>query len=487
MIARVLAVSFPIALLIGCHGPAPVVVRSDIAAPLDALPAQQWADLIVRVGSRNWDAPRLAKFATQLESPSAAARKRALILLEAAGPASQPYVLAMVARLTDRDSEVRTEAASAIDAAHSRSPTLIAALLDAATADTARSTARRISSLVGHMNARPRISASEELSRSLHDALTSADKDRRIVFLRLASRTNVGWAVPEFLSLLNDQNPQVRSEAAWALAATGDTSPKVIAALKAQAHDSVKSVRDDAPYVLNALTTPEESSSPCSHRPTEGLIQAVLSVEPSSRSLKADPYGVYTEGRDRVSSSHSYAYNLLLSNASNSSVPTIGARENVPAVRSRALTFDLTRPIRGSGAQSLGVFTDSTAEFHTFFYWDRNHRIWNTRDIPVGATVKSSRTEFVFTRGGRTYHFHFGPWSLGDCKEPYATAGPVHGSGTTQPEITRLSATDYIVSSGHGGVGRLWEYPEKGVAKDRGRYSFEFVVRIHSNRQSPAS
>jgi hypothetical protein len=463
----------------GCHSHG---ARSGQGSSLAALTPQQWADVIVLTGGRDVPTGRLAPFAAELASASPVARRRALIALGAAGPASQAYASQIVERLNDPDTGVRSEAAFASDASRVRSPALIAAILRMVMTDTSRLVVGRISGLIDHLETRPRVAVNADLSRSLHDALRTAGENRRASIVRLAARSNVSWAVPEFLRLLSDSSEEMRSEAAWGLAAAGDTSSGVAAALRAQTRDTVPWVRDDAARVLEALSTWRESSVPCPHRATEGLIPAALTVDPASRSLKGDGLGAYVEGQDRVSSSQSYAYNLLLSGASNRSVPTIGVRSRMAPSRTRSLTFDLTHPLPASGAQSLGVFSDSSAEFHTFFFLDRNHRVWNTRDIPVGATVTSSRTEFVFNHDGKTFHFHFGPWALGVCNETYETAGRINGLGTTQPDITRISVSDYLVTLPPGSIGRLWEYPAKGVAKDRGLYSYEFVVRIHNLR-----
>src|SRR3954468_8617982 len=116
--------------IVGCHRPVSLPLRSVDDASLASLPAQAWADFIVRTGSNEQSTSTVAIFAGQLTSSSAVARKRALVALGAAGPASQPYVLDIVRRLGDDDTDVRAEAAFAIDASRARSPDLIAALLN---------------------------------------------------------------------------------------------------------------------------------------------------------------------------------------------------------------------------------------------------------------------------------------------------------------------------------------------------------------------
>lgn len=447
---------------------------------LDALRPQEWADLIVSIGEGRVAGDRLAAIATELGSRSPVARRRAALALGAAGVNARPYAASLIGRLADPDSGTRSEAAFALDAARERSPALLAAIFHVLSVDTTRIVVARAQAALHRLEMRPRMSVTDGFSTDLRQAITGGNRRQLPDLLSLAARTDAAWVVPEFLHLLSDSSADVRSAAAWGLAAVGDTSPAVMEAVRAQARDRVQWVREDVPYVIKAFREWNETTVPCPHRSIERLIPASFVVDRLSPSLKGDPYGPYVEGQDRVSSSHSYAYNLLLSSASNSSVPTVGTRTDMTVKRTRLLTLDLSRPVSSSGAQSMGVVTDSGVEFHSFFFLDRNHRVWNTRDIPIGATIRSSRTDITFGRDGVAYQLHFGPWSVGDCSENYAPAGRIDGTGTSQAAITRVSESEYIIAAPRGSIGGLWELPAKAPARYLGRYHFEFTVRVGS-------
>lgn len=440
---------------------------------------QRWADALYAFANDSQMARAVPSLRTALGDPSVAVRRRAAMALGAIGELSRPAVPALLLALADPDTGVRSEVAFAIGSAGERSERVLQALFRASAAERSPLVKKRLSSAVARFSMRPRFAVSPQFAGELRPALSSADNARRSAALQIAERTNVSWGISEYLRLLGDPEPDMRNEAAWALAALGDTSSAVRSAIAHLANDSVKWVADDVPYVLAGITKWSEPGGVCRHRVNEGLIAAEAEVDPSSMSLRGDGKGPYAQGRDGVKASQSYAFNLLLTNAVDRSVPTIGNQRASRGVNVRTLAFDLSDTVPGSGSVPLGSIRDSAATFHVFYMWDKHRLIWNTRDLPVGAKVESSRSQFNLTIDGRPHRLHFGPWALGDCKEGYATSGAINGAGTSPVRLARVSEQEYLATAPAGSIGRLWDYSAV-PAKDRGLYRFSFALRIRN-------
>ena len=104
--------------------------------------------------------------------------------------------------------------------------------------------------------------------------------------------------------------------------------------------------------------------------------------------------------------------------------------------------------------------------------------VWNVRDIPIGATVQSDRTQLGFFINGRYHLLQFGPWALGDCREEYVYGYQINGRGTTAVNVQRLDDSEFRFSTPPGAIGRLWEWARGQAPIDRGLYHFSFDVRL---------
>ena len=469
---------------VSCHPPGAPETGYP-SGPADAVLSpdpQRWADALYAFANDSQMVRTIPSLTTALGNQSATIRKRAAMALGAIGELSRPTVPALLRALADPDTGVRSEVAFAIGSTGERSERVLQALFRASATERSRLVEMRLWSFVGTFSMRSRLAVSPQFASELRQALSSEDYHRRSAALQIAGRTNVAWATSEYLRLLGDPEPDMRISAAWALAALGDTSDVVRSAIARLTNDSVKWVAEDVPNVLAAITKWSEPAARCRHRVTDGLIAAEADVDPGSVSLRGDGKGPYAQGRDGVNASQSYAFNLLLTNAVDRAVPSIDKQNASHAVNVRSLAFDLSDIVPGSGSVPLGSVVDSAATFHVFYMWDSHRLIWNTRDLPVGAKVESSRSEFVLTIDGRRHRLQFGPWALGDCKEAYATSGAINGSGTKPVRLARISEQEYVATAPPGSIARLWDYSAL-PAKDRGLYRFSFAIRIRNVAQ----
>lgn len=435
---------------------------------------QAWADAMRFLAHSDADGDATA-LAHALRDSSSAIRERAAMALALLGPAARTAVPALINATRDPEPAVRAEAVFALGMVGERSERVFHAL---ANASGSRLVTRRVSAAVSRFAVHPRLTISSPFDEDLRAHAADPDPWTRLRILDIASRTKAAWVSGEYLRLLREPDPELRSSAAWSLAALGDTAPAVRSALAQLSSDSVDWIRRDVPDMLRRLDNPRPDLSTCPHRAHEGPIPATAVIESGSISLRGDGRGPYVQGRDGVSASHSYAFNLRLNPVSGTQ-PGIGPRS--PATgdsASRAMFIDLGRPVRASGAAPLGIIRDAGASLHFFYLRDRNGAIWNTRDIPVGAKAVSDRTELTFEVDGRWHRLHFGPWAIGDCQEAYASGAAIHGAGTSSVQIERLSASAFRVFAPTQSRARLWDYANPAQPRDRGLYEFAFEVSV---------
>lgn len=259
---------------------------------------------------------------------------------------------------------------------------------------------------------------------------------------------------------------------------SGDTSAAVRSALSTLAQDSVERVRIAGRGWLESQNQPPRSSVPCMHRPADGAIHATVEIPAASVALRGDGRGPYLSRRDSVDAHHGVSFNVALLRPLGGAQPGMGPRRTAYHPSPRVFEIDLTAPIAGSGAVSVGVIRDPEASLHASYLFDANRVIWNSRDIPIGARIASDRTELTFAIDGRWHRLHFGPWALGACEEEYARGGRINGRGTSPVWIERLSVSDYRIVADSAASGRLWEYVNPSQPIDRGLYRFPFIVLV---------
>lgn len=215
----------------------------------------------------------------------------------------------------------------------------------------------------------------------------------------------------------------------------------------------------------------------CGHTMQAGrLNMAKFTIDPASSFIKSDAKGSYKNREDKIASFQSHAYNLLLSGNNPFQVSY-----NKSDLSTRYLILDLSRPVAGSGSTPLGLIKDNDAGFHIFYNFDTSKRpmlIYDFREIPVGSTVESSRTEFDIHINGVLHRLLLGFWSLGDCNEPYSYGGRTSGAGSTRAMVTRHSITSYTIVATDGSIGRLWNLQNKSKPVDLGLFETGFILHL---------
>lgn len=471
-------VLLPVALLVACaSGPrSPAdAERADVTAALSD-GGQRWADALVAYATDSARIRDLPALVVSLRDSSALVRQRAAMAIGALGEPARPAAAALLPLLQDPDSLVRAEAAFAVGRLRHASGAVAEALYRALKREPARAVRVRLNAAFSTFDPRARLPISDAMAASLRQDLTGDAAEVREMALNIAARVDLPGARELVVANIRHPNPDVRMEAAWALAVSADTTG-ARAEIQALARDTVKWLADEVPWLVGLIGTYRHELPPCGHRAVAGLLPAALSVEDAGGSVAGDGRGAYVQGRDGVRASHSYAFNLLLPWGVTPAVPTVPVPPTASSRPWRALRVDLSAPAPAGGGIGRGVVLDTAATFHTFFMYGRDRLIWNTRDIPVGARVRSSRSEFTLRLDGRMHKLQFGPRALGDCNEGYATAGRVHGEGTTPLVIERVSADEFVVTAPPGSVGRLWDYSAP-PAKDLGLYRASFRFRI---------
>ena len=145
--------------------------------------------------------------------------------------------------------------------------------------------------------------------------------------------------------------------------------------------------------------------------------------------------------------------------------------------RRRYLQFDLSNPVPGSGATSLGVVRDSVGKLHLFFREDLvARRIIGLWQAPVGQTVQDDRVEFWMRHDGHQYLLQFGPWGMGK----YSPRGQISGDGSTPALVTRTDSLHWHLRSASNSVGRLWNIDDIQNPKDSGLYYFSFSFAVQA-------
>lgn len=205
-------------------------------------------------------------------------------------------------------------------------------------------------------------------------------------------------------------------------------------------------------------------------------IPMVATIDPQSKFLKADGKGSYRHGADKVKSMEQHGYNLEIS----------GHRVwyqsgNRKDLSSRYMTLDLNSPVKGTGSVAQGIIKDHDMEFHVLYKIDTTvspQVVYNLREIPVGSTVETDRTEINFYINNVLHTLTMGPWAFGRNNEAIAHNGKLSGAGTTKVQVTRLGETKYRIVAPDGSIGRLWQTQNMTKPIDKGLFKTGFIVHL---------
>jgi len=216
----------------------------------------------------------------------------------------------------------------------------------------------------------------------------------------------------------------------------------------------------------------------CAHASSPSGSSMIFTIDTKSKFLRNDGEGSYIDNEDKVSSRCNFSYNLMVSG-----VNELNVSGNWKDASSRYLILDLNSPIRNSGAIKQGIIKDHFAAFHTWYKIDTAATldlIYNFRDIPIGATIESPRTEIMIHINRKLFILELGFWSLGDCGEVYGCGGKINGNGTTPVKITRHSETSYTIEAPNGSIGRLWDADNRTMPVDNGLFKTGFIIHVEN-------
>ena len=205
-------------------------------------------------------------------------------------------------------------------------------------------------------------------------------------------------------------------------------------------------------------------------------IPMIATVDPESKFLRDDGAGSYKNGVDKVHSIDQHAYNLSMSG--HEVWYQSGNRHDLS---SRYMVFDLNNPVQGSGAIAHGIINDNDLEFHVLYKLDTTVNpqiVYNFREITIGATVGSDRTEINFYIKNVLHTFTMGLWGFGKNNEAIAHKGKLNGSGTTKVFVTRHSETSYTITAPEGSIGRLWRTQNMTKPIDLGLFKTGFIIHL---------
>ena len=195
-------------------------------------------------------------------------------------------------------------------------------------------------------------------------------------------------------------------------------------------------------------------------------------------SLRGDGLGPYRDAMNGSDVNKFLSLNLFVWKHVNelSNKPDVTA--NSP--RERYMTFDLSRPIEGSGAVKLSSGKDYLARFHTFWKYDDPKpgtsvaKFWFMSDIPIGAVVESERVELWVLIDGVQHVLQMGPWAMGK----FSKRESIDGRGTTKATIERVKDHSWRIKASDGSIARLWDYSDMWRPVDKGLYFFSFDVEF---------
>jgi hypothetical protein len=212
------------------------------------------------------------------------------------------------------------------------------------------------------------------------------------------------------------------------------------------------------------------------HSFTGPNIPMIATVDPESRFFKSDGKGSYKNGVEKVISVDQHAYNLQISG--HTVWYQSGDRTDLS---SRFVMLDLNSPVKGSGSVAQGIIKDNDFEFHVSYKMDTTvspQIVYNFREIPVGATIESDRTEIDFYINGVYHTLTMGPWAFGRNNEAIAHKGHLNGIGTTKVKVTRHSESSYTIEAPEGSIGRLWRTQNMTKPVDMGLFKTGFIIHL---------
>jgi hypothetical protein len=153
----------------------------------------------------------------------------------------------------------------------------------------------------------------------------------------------------------------------------------------------------------------------------------------------------------------------------------------------RSLGFDLTNPVPGSGASTLGVARDHEAYIWIWFRRDpQTERVITFRELTVSDSIHTvERIEMHFRVDGVLHILQMGPFVEGQGGGAAWYTG-MHGEGTSLGTVQHSSPNDWTVRASADSKARLWRFDDRAQPVDQGLYYFGLDMRFTSAPESPA-
>ena len=199
-----------------------------------------------------------------------------------------------------------------------------------------------------------------------------------------------------------------------------------------------------------------------------GFLEIALSLDiGTGYSLSGDGKGAYVDGGHTKVNAH-----LSANFWANYGTP--------PRRNARSASFNLSSPVAGSGAPSLGTIQDLFAELHVFYKLDTPgsdglRLMHSVQEVPPdGIPVVSERTEMWVRIGGVQHLVICGNlWPRNTCFP--SNGAPVSGGpGSTEGLIVRTGDVWTVYSNPGGSVCGLWNYTDPFNPGYVGPYNFGY-------------
>jgi hypothetical protein len=269
--------------------------------------------------------------------------------------------------------------------------------------------------------------------------------------------------------MLQDPSAYVRAMALKALANTGPAARTALPAIVALIGDTTHWRAGNYAETIGA----EAAWAASRIVPRRGIsaLPARVDVDDRGNALRSDGLGSYVASADSVDAFVSAALNLDLAGARGD-----GRAARLPQLRAlrRSLTFDLSRPVAGSGARARGVVHDNEAVIHVFLSHQHEKRMLSMTTLDAtDSAVTSERTELQFRINGEPYLLQMGEWTE---EEFNARAPKVNGRGTSTCRIWHPTAEEWMVIAPPSATARLWNLADAEHPVDMGLYTFPLAI-----------
>ncbi len=276
-------------------------------------------------------------------------------------------------------------------------------------------------------------------------------------------------AVDALARMLQDQSLYVRAMALKALANIGPASRSALPAIVAMINDTTHWRPGNYSETIGA----EAAWAAARIVPRRGIsaMPARVDIDDRGNALRSDGLGSYVASADSVDAFVSAALNLDLAGPRGD-----GRAARLPLVRPlrRALVFDLSHPVAGSGATARGVVRDNEAVIHVYLSHVHGKKMLSIATLdPSDSAVTSERTELQFRVNGEPYLLQMGEWT----EEEFNPRAPkISGRGTSVCRIWHPAAEEWTVVAPPGSVARLWKMADPERPVDLGLYVFPFAI-----------